>query len=554
MGAMRPFERVIDGAELASHIEALALGPADEESDAPAIACCGEQGYSRAQCYAELVCLQSAIVNLTLTPDDEYSVETGHRLLAEKQDAATKAFAVLGRNAVVTRLRGMVSATGLGSRLGDTAGGPLQAVVAHETTGTTRIRTRPARPRQQTPLDGPDDGPDGGPDDNAMDVDSDVAASRNDHGEAASGPDTGVADVAEERRVPGRGFSVSDKFLGAITTSLPAGFLAVDCAAVHARTRLSGRLGAAEFGYLCSLLGQGRLWLRPAYDLEHVGGLRGLAGFRRQERVAAVEFDVCAIAAAGLADAEIADSEELPGPEDESADAVGLDPEPLAVALRLVAGVVHALGPLGASAHELTRLFALFGSSGYREALAQVPQSVVEALAAEARIAALLRVLAQRESVFVVGSSDVRYVSAATYHQHWVLTAGDAELAPRLGQNLSGTANKTFAWSLLTALLGRIVNNPGISLATLARRYFAPYIPQFELLNCLRVLVALEIVDAETVPVPSDPRYPLHTTYYAPAPGYHRRLDRIARCSAVAEIQPVIPTDADLIGHLSTNA
>ncbi|KAJ2769085.1 hypothetical protein IWQ57_003259, partial [Coemansia nantahalensis] len=330
MSVARPLERSIDGAALASRIAALALGTHidDDDSDAPAIACCGEQGHSDSTRYAEIACLQTAIVNLTLTPDDEYSVDTGHRLLAQKKDAATKAFAVLGRNMVVSRLRGMASATGLGPRSGEaTADGsaahvPLQAAATHETTGMTRIRTRAAKPTQPARPDGPG----GDADDDAMDVDAETAPRESDGGAQPAGRAEGVA---EERRVPGRGFSVSDKFLGAITSSLAPDFFSVDCAAVRARTQLSAPLSTAEFGYLCSLVGQGRLWLRPAYEPEHIARLGALAGFRRQETVDAIEFGVCAVAAAA-GDAEAADSEDLPDPEDEAADAVGLEPEPLA--------------------------------------------------------------------------------------------------------------------------------------------------------------------------------------------------------------------------------
>ncbi|KAJ1734554.1 hypothetical protein LPJ61_001005 [Coemansia biformis] len=572
MGMLLPLERVFDATALTGRIEALLLGASEEGSGEPDIAYCDEQGYWGAKSYAEIACLQTAIINLTLTPDDEYSVETGHKLLAAKQAVATRAFTALNRNMAVTRLRGMASSAGLsaasrqpgGDGDGDgeqhqrqlqqgQPGAPtqetLQMVVVHETTGTTRVRTRTTTATQGAHHSSAD--ANAGPVDVDMEVDAEssekapgaVALSRHRSSRAE--------DIDEERRVPGRGFSASDKFLGAITTTLPSGFFDIDCAELQACTRLDRHLSAAEFGYVCSLVGQSRLWLRPAYDAEHIGSLHGLAGFRRQEAVPAMEFGV-SIVTGRLAGAEIDDGDEAvddtaASAEDEAASEADLAPGPLAVALRLAAGVVHTLGPLGASVHELAGVFSQLASGNAEAVFAQVSPSVRDALVADARLAALLRVLALRESVYAVGSGDVRYVSAAVYHKHWMVAADDteAELAPRLGLNLSGSTNETFTWGLLATLLGHIVDSPGISLAALMRRHFAPFIPRFEVLCYLRVLAALGIVDTATSPEPDadpgDPRYPLQTTYYAPAPGYHRRLNRIARCSAMSEVQPLPP-------------
>ncbi|KAJ2778364.1 hypothetical protein H4R18_004640 [Coemansia javaensis] len=516
MAGARPLERTVDAAALAARLGELSIAPAaagQPSADAPADTCCDRRGDARAAEYAQAAALQAGIVNLTLTPEDEYSVSAGEALFGRRHEAAGREFGVLSRNMVVTRLRGMASSVGL-SAVPRAGRGGHETVAVHETTGTTRVRTQAGTAGQNASAA------------DAMDVDA----------ENDVGPEG--APREEARRVPGRGFAPSDRFLGAITTPLPDGFLGADCTGLGTRPLLARRLGPAEFGYLCWLVGQGRLWLRPQYDAEQFSRLDSTSGFRRMERADVIECGVGAIAS-GLGDADADADADGSEPGADGPDNAGLTKELLETALRLVAEAVRMLGPLGASVYELARIFArLSGGGKTRAVLSRVPRPVLDALAADGRVAVLLKMLARRRIVHAVGSSDVRYVSAPAYQRHWVLSAG-TELAPRLGLNLSGTTNAAFVLGMLGTLLGRIVDDPGISQATLMRRHFAPYIPRFELLCYLDALAAVGLIRAETVdelrPAPHDrgTPYPPQCTYYYAAPGYQRHVGRIARCSTL---------------------
>ncbi|KAJ2808979.1 hypothetical protein H4R20_000487 [Coemansia guatemalensis] len=553
MSTMWPLTRNFDATVLAEKIEALALDGGSSETDDAAsertALCSSESDYSNAKSYAEVASLQAVIMNLTLTPQQEYSVKTGHQLLSLKEAASTKALELLYRQSSITRLRGMASSIGLstasGHDKGDSDATPAQehaeddettepqnsvsepqseiggTVLVHETTGTTRMTAKIGNVAGSQHVEAADDG--------------DNSVNTTDGGENTNA----------ERRVPGRGFSASEKFLGTIFTSLPDRFLEPDLSKLHKCGELNEYLEPSEFGYMCSLIGESKLWLRPSYGALSDKPIHALAGFRRAEHLDIAEFAVNAIVDQDSGpmdvDRSMSAGDAIHSKEVAVASA-GLSGKPLATAMRFVLGIVSAMGPLGASAYELARLFDALSQGSAKASFSKLSKNVQSALHSDKRMGALLNLLALKEKVYAVGSNDVRFVSAKIYHKHWALSldGSDIVFAPRLGQNLSGSVNKTFTWGMLTSLLGHIISNPGISQTTIVRRYFAPHIPKFEVLHYLDALRNLGIIyaetDVETGMASCGPPYPLEATYYYMAPGYYAKLAGVPQCSALSNL------------------
>ncbi|KAJ2081282.1 hypothetical protein H4R24_002459 [Coemansia sp. RSA 988] len=557
MSTMWPLARNFDATVLAEKIEALTLDEGSMETVAASsegggendptcertVQCSSDFDYNNAKNYAELASLQAVIMNLTLTPQQEYSVKTGHQLLSLKEDASTKAHEMLYRHMSLTRLQGMASSIGLGTVSGydkddsdatqaqeytrhDQAMQPPNSevgntVLVHETTGTTRMDAKEGSAVGTQHVEAAVDG-DG----------------------SASTPNTRDG-TSVERRVPGRGFSASEKFLGTIFTLLPDGFLHPDLSKVHRYGELNEYLEPSEFGYMCSLIGESRLWLRPSYDTVKDNPIHGLAGFRRSEDLCIVEFAVNVVVDQGSGPTDN-DRGTLTGSaihmDEMAVTSVGLSDKSLAAAMRLVLGIVSAMGPLGASAYELAKLSAALSKGSTEESFSKLSQDVQLVLQSDKRVGVLLSLLAQQKKVYMVGSNDVRFVSAAMYHKHWALSLDDSDIVfePRLGQNLSGSTNRTFTWGMLTSLLGHIVSNPGISQATIIRRYYAPHISKFEVLHYLDALLNLAIIyteiDVETDLTLSGPPYPLESTYYYMSPGYYQKLACISQSPALSDL------------------
>ncbi|KAJ2359206.1 hypothetical protein GGF43_000228 [Coemansia sp. RSA 2618] len=533
------------------------LGEPADENGGNAVQGLDESSFAAGRRFAESVCMQTLVMNLVLTPLREYSVDIGHSLLSLNPAMASKAFSSLARNATISRLRGMASAVGLdGEQEPGADEGAMRAVrsigstvVVYETTGSTRTNAREASSvggsaavDQSAAAD--EDGAenavvastenggsaevgadDVGPESNgAADADADAEAK-------APG---GGNDAPDDRMVPGRGYSVSDKFLHAIKTTLPEDFLDADLPQRY--QGLDRHLDAAEFRYVCGLIGEGKLWIRPQYKPQAGKRVYGMAGFKRHDDVYSGDFSLAVVASEPP---NVAMDAEAAG----TADGGELSADMRALALRVVREVVDIMGPLGASALELATLLSKLADSHSAQLLSAVPLAVQKALRLERLVAKLLPELAATQQLFAVGSNDRRYVSAAAYHRHWVLALdGGHRLGPRLGQNLSGSINTTLTAGILASVLGHIFSSPGISQATLMRRHFAPFVSKFEVLCYLDLLLEMGIVRAETVDEGieaqgyGDAPYPLHITYYYLAPGYLHLLPSISATAPVSDI------------------
>ncbi|KAJ2888687.1 hypothetical protein FB639_000463, partial [Coemansia asiatica] len=164
-----------------------------------------------AEQYAHVAAMQAMLINLTLTPESEYQVTSGHNLLSTDEKSASTALQELSHNSVISRLTSMATTTGIGNNnntncnnngdgdgkesssdkdLDASATTGKSTVVVHETTGVLRVVLNDA-PRI---------------------------------GQNSDGFDFNYTTAAQERNVPGRGISISEKFLLAISSTLPQGF------------------------------------------------------------------------------------------------------------------------------------------------------------------------------------------------------------------------------------------------------------------------------------------------------------------------------------------
>ncbi|KAJ1898122.1 hypothetical protein LPJ66_002949 [Kickxella alabastrina] len=417
--------------------------------------------------YAQVATMQAMFVNLTLTPESQYDVATGHGLLTQNESAARQAMDALGKNSIINRLSSMASTIGLeGPADPEVSQSETRAtVVVHETTGTTRIVAKGIAHGT------------GDDEDNAMDV----------------------VDETGERRVPGRGISIGDKFMCAIMSTLPSGYVRDPMwAPVPANTPIDRRLGSGEFAHMCRQIASSKLWLRPAYptDLQS-RSVSGLAGFRQQESGNMVEVLIKVLsdqsAVPGGASGDIEGTREVV--RGHALELTELSGSSLDTALRIVTGTVGLLGALGASPHELCALF-----SRHITSLNGISLEIHTVLCSILPTTYLLRLLSMDRKLMVVGSNDLRYVSVEAFKAHWSLRIPDSAdlLPPYIGYNLSGSAiNSEYILGMFKSLLGHVFDNPGVSIVVLMRRYYAPYISKFEVMRYLRVLVDLGILREE---------------------------------------------------------
>ncbi|KAJ2498545.1 hypothetical protein GGH96_004211 [Coemansia sp. RSA 1972] len=477
--------RTLSSNALIGHIRALLSTnvPVTSDSSDAAIACVGESGVHAGKHIAESTCMQALIMNLVLTPQREYDVDVGHALLSIKQEVAAKAFTMMTRTMTISRLRRMESTVGMD----DQGEQGTSTVVVHETTGSMRTDVREAG----------------------------FATSTNEEPET-----NGKAKPTDNRMVPGRGYAASDKFLNAIACTLPEGFL--DTNLPDSYHSLDQHMDAAELLRVCSLIGEGKLWVRPQYT--SVAGKRADAalGFRRHDNVDMINFGLNVVASTLPA---------MPmNVERSDAAYVELSSDMRELALRVVLEVIDVLGPLGASILELTTLVSKLPA--YAPQVFATHPELYSALCSPHTVRTLVLDLVATQQAFVVGSNDRRYVSSPIYYAHWTLQLNDSVFGPRLGQNLSGSTNTTLTLGILTSVLGRIFHNPGISQASLVRRYFAPYVSKYEVLHYLDVLVEMGVVREEVDEDVEargfgDAPYPLMVTYYRLASGYRHLLPGI---------------------------
>ncbi|KAJ2299425.1 hypothetical protein IWW55_004187, partial [Coemansia sp. RSA 2706] len=345
---------------------------------------------------------------------------------------------------------------------------------------------------------------------------SDDTATKN--GTAENGAAVQRTDAPEERMVPGRGYAASERLYTAISTTLPDELWDTDLSSTV--TSLDRHLNAVELRYACSLLASGKLWVRPQYTQLRDHQLHAMSGFKRFEVQDAIEFGLNVVAIQPP-DAPMELDKELPAPNE--------------LVDRIVLGTVDAVGPLGASELELSALYQkLAGTSAAQGVFSTLPVDARSALFSAQQVLQSLCRLAALRRVFVVGSGDCRYVSATVYHKHWAVSLNGVERAPRLGLNTSGSVNVAVTGGVLASVLGRVFDNPGISQAALIRRYFAPFVSKFEVLQYLDMLVELGVVRAESVDEDVDAHVPHRATYYHLTPEFYGRLPQVASAMATA--------------------
>ncbi|KAJ2641160.1 hypothetical protein GGF44_002245, partial [Coemansia sp. RSA 1694] len=493
------------------------------------------------QRYAELASLLAMVTNLAITPADEYDVRTGHRLLEAKTNMAQEAHRLAMRSNVITELKGMSASTGLGVQSTDTApdsadadAGALAALtsalksttVAYETTGMMRIAARPVAAK--VVADKPD---------------ADEANGSADEGADAEAPAGDDGQPRKSRKVPGRGCGPSDKFLSTIKATRPGRFASSLGLFGEAGSVLDEHLGPAEFEQLCWLVGRGKLWLRPRYNRRpNEPLLSALAGFKKQNSSQLFDYTLKIAYVDCAADSQVrgdlVDDAYRRSTSKASVEVLLPTGDPLAAASRIVVGVIHEMGALGASEHELLALLAtLLAPDKHATAAAALPSDTRLVLTTRSQLSALLHLLAREDKLHVVGNHDLRYVSKDAYSKYWSLWLEGIEhtFEPYVGQNMSGTVNTTYTLGMLTALVSHIVDNPGIPQFMLIRRFFAPVISRKEVLSYLRQLVDMGIVVAETLEAPlsvylKSPGF--GTTHYYMAPDYRHRITQLTDCWA----------------------
>ncbi|KAJ2803577.1 hypothetical protein H4S07_004426, partial [Coemansia furcata] len=275
MGRRGHVKRKFDGNALVNRISELTLNDnIDPESDHTLKIDVGD--HERPQLYAELAALQAMVVNLAITPADEYDVETGHKLLEAKRSAASEAYRLAKTNNSLVRLTSMAASSGLNMLPTATASGiPVEAVeaaealsgstevkggaltsltnalksatVAYETTGMMRITSKPGIARSSV---------------NRASA-SDANASTNEDADVADDKNVDVAMSLGNRKVPGRGHSVTNKFMSIIRPTHADRFANLHEIFGTNSLMLDGHLGQGAFEQLCWLVGRGKLWLRP---------------------------------------------------------------------------------------------------------------------------------------------------------------------------------------------------------------------------------------------------------------------------------------------------
>ncbi|KAJ2720664.1 hypothetical protein GGI07_004471 [Coemansia sp. Benny D115] len=550
MAPFWPIARTVDADALASGLQRLMLGDAEKvdgqmDVDAPAGTIAGDSEAtedavssarpvtstplgsqsSSAEQYAEVAAMQAMLVNLTLTPETQYNVTVGHDLLKAKGDASSEALESLTRHSSVVLLHSMESAVGLkdsnNSRsAADGPAGPVTAastVVVHETQGTTRVATKEAP-------------------DNA-DVDAEIEM-----GLAAEGieMEKQKASGSAVRQVPGRGMAISDKFLGAIAPTLPSNMFENDLTdAVSEGSLVDYHMQPSELVQLCDDVARCRLWLRPVYSkkLTNRRDNHYLTEAIRGAQAAGIMFFRPKVHYyRSAADAEPMDRwvDLEHSSRERGLRIVALSEESLEIASRLLCGCADLMGALGCSAYELCQLFERIDQSAFGGIRGDLLEELSEFMCAEPRVSALLRLLAAdlvpgvpvcvRGQLVAVGSGDVRYVSRRVFDLHWSVRTksakqvyGDVQYLPVFGQSLSGRVLTQYTGQMMLSVLGWVFNNPGISLASLMRRYYSPMIPRFEVARYLGVLVDLGVLQGNWVEENRSTEYFLGERYYESA-------------------------------------
>ncbi|KAJ1907268.1 hypothetical protein LPJ81_000859, partial [Coemansia sp. IMI 209127] len=123
LSTLCPINRTLDVNKITEQISQLALGnpsssldtgskPDSEDQDdlnGSSSSSSKRPEYNSERWYADIASLEAIVINLTLTPDDEYDADVGQLVLEAKEHVATQAFNLFTRSQVIYQLRGMAS-------------------------------------------------------------------------------------------------------------------------------------------------------------------------------------------------------------------------------------------------------------------------------------------------------------------------------------------------------------------------------------------------------------------------------------------------------------
>ncbi|KAI8325392.1 hypothetical protein GQ54DRAFT_337323 [Martensiomyces pterosporus] len=595
IGSLHPIERTLDADRMVERINAVSqnsssiddgqdgLLKGDENQDATT----GHASdINMAKIYVAVASLQPMITNLILTPEDEYDVETGHKLLHHDADMSSRAITFLNRYLVINKLKSLAVSVGLrnheepeaqnqqgldvaeagAAEAGVPEAGTAEAVpdevgksdepteepeqrmpsalppqgsestvVVYETTGTTRINARAAAIGSQVAET---------PRAEAAGEEQSADRPEGSEGEGKNGDNSSQQDNGDDsfdpRKVPGRGLAVGERFLAQLRGTLPLGFIKRPAIPMRGYAKLGELTESGDMAFMLSLIARCRVWIRPAYNTLTDTYIGGLSGLKKQPSTDVIDFDLKVLADPTVAldvssTRKRGRSTENKGLRERE---TGLSQNNLAAASRIAAAAVDLAGPLGVTVDELGAIFSRL--LGVGSARIQVSEDVRSALISRERLAALLRLLVNDTAIHDAGSTDRRYVSDRVYRQFWARTIEGVptKFVPHLGQNLSGSVNTAYFVSILTALFSRILDNPGITQMKLMRRFFAPYIPKSEILRYLDMLADLGIIYSHTAEVGEqrphmDPIAPTGITSYWVCPDYYLNLLQLPESRAV---------------------
>ncbi|ORX71543.1 hypothetical protein DL89DRAFT_266545 [Linderina pennispora] len=318
-------------------------------------------------------------------------------------------------------------------------------VVVHETSGATRVGAAEARPGTHTAGEG------------------------------------GI-----ERRAPGRGFAISERF-----ATGPQQLPELSTADHH--------WAPADSAYSLSLFAQGRLWLRPVYSAKPDAPFGPMAGFQRRLNL------------------HVASPMDVDGDQQHGGN-LALSPEILEKVLSALAMLVHETGAMGVALGELQSLI----SRMFEKTTMDMPEHLRTILQSRSALQTLVGMLVSSKRLVVVGCTDQRYVSERYYQAQWMTTVGDPplKLVPYLGQSLNGSAN-------MALLLNMILEHPGISQTNLMRRHFAPHVAKAEIQRFLDILCSHKIIDKRESEVPANSG--VYITTYRARLDYYSKLRQLSR-------------------------
>ncbi|KAJ1956970.1 hypothetical protein EC988_001068 [Linderina pennispora] len=446
--------------------------------------------------YVSSTRLRAIITNLVLTPNDEYDESLANKLLLPDKYVSELVIKYIQRTFTITKLASNAMSVGLAKLVFNNAPEPItwpsetqtessvgSTVVVHETSGATRVGAAEARPGTHT----------------AGEVDD-------------SQPGQGGI----ERRAPGRGFAISERFATVLNGNLPASFLKGSQQLPELSTT-DHHWAPADSAYSLSLFAQGRLWLRPVYSAKPDAPFGPMAGFQRRLNLHVVDFDLRASIA------EVA-TMDVDGDQQDGSN-LALSPEILEKVLSALAMLVHETGAMGVALGELQSLI----SRMFEKTTMDMPEYLQTILQSRSALQTLVGMLVSSKRLVVVGCTDQRYVSERYYRAQWMTTVDDPplKLVPYLGQSLNGSANMALLLNMVRTLTGQILEHPGISQTNLMRRHFAPHVAKAEIQRFLDILCSHKIIDKRESEVPANSG--VYITTYRTRLDYYSKLRQLSR-------------------------